>query len=1042
MSQLPGNSISMDQLRTGGMRPTPAGHPEEAFFRLNLRRSLQLHGRLAIAIALAALALAAIYVWRSLPIYTAESVLFIQPQSGDVVERGVPNGLFNNYVPAAYDSYIEQQIQNVSRQDVLVAAAQKLGPSGWKKAGESDLSAAERVRQAIEVGRVKTTFQVSITANAGNAAMAAQIANAVANSYIESLSTDKKRGDALRLAALRDERDRVQKELASDRTEQETLNAKMGQAAIGGNTPDHFDDQIGLVQAELVKARADHDAAAARFTSVGGESGPSSASLDAEADELIANDAGLVSMKTALNARRAVIISQMANLTPSHPQYKQDADELNKINQSLESMMTGLRSKAASRIQLKLRSDLERTAAIEGQLNAQLGQLTGTAGSATSKLQRAADLATDISRLQARFATVDEQWRNLMLDEDGAPGAAYVSTPAVPPLHSASSKVLRNGVIIFLGGIVLGLLAVVLTLKLDPKVYISADVEQVLGFPPMAQLPNFYEVPEGVAEEHLLRLSTAIEYARKQGNLKSCIFTGSGPGTGVTTVATRVREMLDAMGQATVLVDASGTLPPAPRANAAIEGEPGRALAVSHRPGRSSALVQQMAEETQTQEGTLVLTDTAPILVSAETEYLARFVDCAIVVVESGATTRAQLRDVAASLQRLDVSAVGFVLNRIGLQKADPAFRLSVKAIEDQLNAQSRSHARSTVRSQPAAAESRPRNRRITDKQPASKPIAQEPIENAPIRPPAQAPQVVPQVRQSPHTIHEELFVPTEPSLVPPQTSRTSPAPEPVLPQAKPDTDEPWWLADRAVQAVSNQTKPLLEPAIPVEPQVAASVEPVLANKFQSTILPLPAEPIEMKPVPAAPSPVIAEPAIDPIVPELTDLKPEPSPAVVPSPLAWERSAPVAPVIKLEAVPQPAREPEPELEPEAAPPDIASRFDGLRNLVTVLGLKQMHREGAKREPAPQFAPRIERAVEGVFYPRSSAPVPEPVSASVASGSPRLVIAQPEFLPPKPVQSASEAEGSVLKGTSNRRDGWTGDEELGILPSRRGQYKKG
>jgi len=43
--------------------------------------------------------------------------------------------------------------------------------------------------------------------------------------------------------------------------------------------------------------------------------------------------------------------------------------------------------------------------------------------------------------------------------------------------------------------------------------------------------------------------------------------------------------------------------------------------------------------------------DTAPLAVSAETEYMARFVDCAIVVVESGVTTRAQLRDAAANLE-------------------------------------------------------------------------------------------------------------------------------------------------------------------------------------------------------------------------------------------------------------------------------------------------------------------------------------------------------------------------------------------------------
>ena len=224
-------------------------------------------------------------------------------------------------------------------------------------------------------------------------------------------------------------------------------------------------------------------------------------------------------------------------------------------------------------------------------------------------------------------------------------------------------------------------MAAVIAHKMDPKIYIAEDIEHVLGFPPIAQLPDFDEVPEGVADEHLLRLATAIEYARKQGDLKSCIFTGTGAGTGVTTLVHRVRIMLEAMGRQTVLVDATGA--PEPAAGAHFSEQAEQALTTIQRPSRSSALVRQMAEETETREGSLVLTDTAPLVVSAETEYLARHVDFAIVVVESGISTRAQLREVGATLQRLDVAAVGFVLNRIGLKKADPAFRQSVRAIED-----------------------------------------------------------------------------------------------------------------------------------------------------------------------------------------------------------------------------------------------------------------------------------------------------------------------------------------------------------------------
>ena len=893
MSQLPGNPVSMEQLRAGDarlgassgtLRPIPAGNAEQALFRLDLRRSLQLHGRLALGIALAALALAAIYVWKGVPIYIAESVLYIQPAPPTVMQQ-TGGGQLWPFDSVSYESYIAQQIQNVLRQDVLAAAAQKLGNGVWKKAGESDESAGERLRGAIEVTRVKTTYQVLIAAHANDAVLTARIANAIADSYIESLSTDKKMGDALRLAALRDERERVQKELASDRAEQETLNAKLGQAAIGAAAPDHLDDDISLVRSELTKARADHDEAAAKFTSVGGEKGPSSASLDAEADELIASDAGLVSMKTALNARRAVLISQMANLTASHPQYKQDAEELAKINQELESMMNGLRAKAAARIQLKLRTDLERTAGVEGRLNAQLGQLTGAAGSATSKLQRASDLATDIARLQTRFATVDEQWRNLML-EDGAPGTAYIATPATVPLHSANSKVLRNGAVILFVGIVFGLLVAVIANKMDPRIYIAADVEQVLGFAPIAQLPDFDEVPEGVAEEQLLRLATAIEYARKQGDMKSCIFTGAVAGTGVTTVVARVRALLDAMGRTTVLVDASGTPPPAPRGDAG--AQPGQALATIQRPSRSSALVRQLAEETETPDGSLVLTDTAPLVVSAETEYLARHVDCAIVVVASGVTTRAQLGEAAAALQRLDVAAVGFVLNRIGLQKADPAFRLSVRAIEDHLNAQrSESDAARTVRTQPFPVEDPFAGQRLADSQIANERVPAKTAASAPLEPAgssqatppdpvAQAPVHPSPVPEPPLSIHEHLFVPAEPSPVPPRTSKAHQQPKPAEPLPVPTAADPWWLAHVLLQPDAPQVEPLPQPAMVAGPRIATPLEPATDPAPQVAKLAEPLPVHEPPSVAVVPQPLSAQPRPDPVPVPKVELTPPP----------------------------------------------------------------------------------------------------------------------------------------------------------------------
>lgn len=1035
---LPGDGVVASS--AAAARPTAAGHGAQALFRLDLLRSLQMHRRLALGIALAGVALAVAYWFLTGPVYVAQSVVYIQPAPPRVMTQG-PSWPYTQrwpYDSNTYESYITQQIQNVTRADVLTGALHKLEAGVWQQGGESEQSAVERLRHSIEVTRQGTSYQFSISARASDATVAAQAANAVAASFIDSASHEQKAGDTQRLAVLGEERERVQKALAADRAEQEALNKQLGVAAIGPAAPDVYDEDIGRIRGELVTARAAHDEAAAKLTTLVSGNASSSAALDAEADEIAATDPGLVSMKTSLNQRRAVLISQMANLTPNHPEYKQDAAELAQINGTLDSMMKDLRAKAAARIQQRLRTDLERTAQVELRLNAQLGQLTGAAGSATSKLQRSNDLAIDINRLQNRFTTVDEEWRNLMLEES-APGSAYLSAAAVPPAHSVTSGVLRNAALLVLAGLFLGMLAAVIAHKMDPRVYIASDVEQILGFAPMAQLPDFIEVSDGVAEEHLLRLAAAIEYARKQGNLKNCIFTGAGPGTGVTTLVTRVRELLEAMGRKTVLVDATGTPAHPPRPSLASNGQPNtQALATTQRGSRPTALLQQMAEGTQTQGESLVLTDTAPLNVSAETEYLARFVDCAIVVVESGVTTRAQLREAASTLQRLDVAAVGFVLNRVGMEKADPAFRLSVRAIETHLLSQGSSNARRAARSRPLAADAAPADVPNFKETPALRqfePIVAEPVAVAAVRlssPPvkeAPAPRSTPAIaevatvtaiRLSPPAVQEAAAPrstpaaadrqakPGEPARVQPRIARMPQAQEAIQPMTNQNSDLPWWLADLYPQ--------------PHQPRPAAQPDAASIGVPKSAVSPPAAVAPKSRPQPA--------PSWERLPSEYDKAKPvAPKPAAANSSMGWKRVN----------GPQEVRE----AEPEEAAPNLSTRLSGLRSLLAVLGKKE---QPQLQEPAKKEAEAIrqpEPAADRPALARTIAPAPvaaAPAASSAAMASPGLVTAVPEFLPPKRAVEAAEKKKAQAHSPRNHRDRLDSHDEVQILPSWRGQYR--
>jgi len=1016
------------------VRNPAAGGAEQAFFRLDVIRSLQLHRTLAIGVALLFVALAVAYVFRVWPVYIAQSLVYVQPAPHKVLQQGGGEQL--PYDGSSYETYFEQQMLSVTRTDVLASALHKLDPFVWQHSGENDQVAAGRLAGAIEVTRVGGGYEFSVAARASDPVRAADLSNAVTASYVENAAREQKSGDAQRLAALENERNRIQQQLTADRTEQEALNKLLGVASIATAAPDHYDDDIGKVRTELVKARTDHDLAQAQLSAIdgGGQSANiSSAALDAEADELSSSDAGLVAMKTSLNQRRAALVSQMANLTPNHPQYKQDEAELAQINKSLDSMARELRSKAAARIQQRLRTDAVRTAAVESQLYAQLGQLTGAAGSATGKLQRSSDLATDIARLQARFGVVDEQWHNLKI-EDSAPGAAYVITAAMPP-SAPNFKVLRKPAVLAMAGLLFGLIAAVLANKIDPRVYIASDVQHVLGYAPMAQLPDFDEVSGSVGEEYLLRLAAAIEFARQQGNLKSLIFTGAGPGAGTTTVSTRVKEMLETMGRETVLVDASRTPAPASRDFADLGNSNGNQALVAQRGNRPAALQQQVAEEAERQDESLVLTDAAPLLVSAETEYLARFVDCAIVVIQSGVTTRNQLREVATSLQRLDVAAVGFVLNRVGLAKADPSFRASVRAMETHIHTQTRSVARHAGWTHAAV----------------------EPAEVAPPALPTQHENLIAAGEQVPTAIPK----PTPDSVYRP--SRQTAA-EPAYRPANPTVPAPASIPPTATHPVKQALQPA--PAFRAEEPIEGAPDPQAVLNWAldpRQALPLKGTPLQSAPLPRLhpkpPAPA-ATPVARPTPPaaSLDTETPQPEPARAELPPAEIPTNHVAgtPVQSWERLSDTREEPrEVQQRPSAEPPEPpkpvvddpaaqqASRLSGLRDLLSALHQKNLQKGIEFSDEARVAEVKPSREAERYVYPRSfSTPLEQsPASRpSPPSAFERQVVAQPEFLPPRPPEDAP-AKSEPKENAAARRDRRDNFDEVAILPSWRGQYKK-
>ena len=802
-----GSSVPLSGLPASGRNPSSLWQ--------SCLDSVQRHRLLALGIVLIGLALSVAYgVWLW-PVYTAQSQIYLQPTPRKVIAQP----LLWPSLASTYDSFLAQQLQNATHPDVRLAALHKLKAGSWKKTDESEAEAAERLGRAVTVARVGNSDQIAVTANAGDATQAANLANAMAASLIESESSQEKAGDEQRLTLLRAERSRVLTELRAERVLLATEQRSAGQPGLA----------------------------------------PSGA----------------------------------------------------KANQ-----------------------------------------------------QNLTDRPTEILRLQGRLAQVEEQLDNLTL-EDAAPGAAYLSIAAVPPSHPKIVAVLLPALLIALSGMVLALLAALLASALDNRVYSAADLERALGFAPLAQLPDFDEVNEGVAEEHLLRLSTAIEDACQQGTLKSCIFTGVTAGAGVTTVSTRVRTMLQSLGRSAILIDAVGM--PLLASSSHSSRETFYQLARSQG-GRSQEHSQAGEPE---EEESLVLIDATPLRISGETQHLARSVDAVLVVVESGVATGAQLRAVVQTLQRLDVKVAGFVLNRIGLQNADRPFRQSIRESGRFLKTRERSTARRTERSF---------------------------------------------VRESLLSIRNDL--------------REGIGPQPHVPERAENSTQAAATPGPAQTTVAPRLPSVDEPrravAMPQEEQAAvemAQASPASESGSESRI----DSKSESRPAPERNTAPVAAP----------------KPSTEPQPLPEQAQSGKQVRSTLFERSTTGQSQDPALA-EAVLEEFGgastTRLGGLGNLSFAGRLKKLQ----QRADAQSVAPLWDRTEEPRDFPSheiGERPLPPPAQRVSVHVSPTLVTAPPEFLPPRPMVETTDQNRDRAGITSSRRDRRNAIDEVEVLPSWRGQYRR-
>jgi hypothetical protein len=310
--------------------------------------------------------------------------------------------------------------------------------------------------------------------------------------------------------------------------------------------------------------------------------------------------------------------------------------------------------------------------------------------------------------------------RELEVDSS-APGSVHILSAAMVPLAPKKNKTAILAVILLCMSIVASIGTAIGIDYLDPHIYGAEDVKHVMGFAPLGILLDHDHFSAEVSQQYLLRLAAAVHHAVRASGARTFLFTATEPESGTTTLVEKVARQLRTLNMRTLTIAAtnvdgrityvstSPTADPPSRAGASAGASNGAAatgektdrierqqpgpVALSVHLGEpsstmfSGSFVAQILSEQQ-ESYDAVLIDGGPLLISADSEYLARIADGTVVVTQSGRTTRNQLKRSAALLEKLHVPGVAVVLNRVQPDRADAALRQDIEDYQQQLKKQ------------------------------------------------------------------------------------------------------------------------------------------------------------------------------------------------------------------------------------------------------------------------------------------------------------------------------------------------------------------
>lgn len=640
---------------------------------------------------------------RLTPIYESTATVDVDRQTpSGVVGQDSARTVLNDS-----DQYLATQIKLVQSDSVLRPVDQRFklrelehqpeATSTLARAGDAPVSFAR-----LKVTRPPNTYLLLISYRSEDPQLAADAANAIAQSYLEHTYNIRIRSSAS-LATF------MEKQI-------EELRAKMersSQALIGFERELNVinpEEKTNILAARLLQlnteytnAQADRLKKEAAYDSVKGGS-IESALAAAQGD-------GLRRLMEHLNDAREQFVAVKTHFGANHPEYKKAEAKVVEV----ESAVAATTKDVAQRVAIEYSESERREASVK---------------------QAVADAKADFDHVNARSFEYQALKREADADKhlyeelvrkikEAAINAGFqnsairIADPARPALKAVFPDIRLNALLALLFSALIAIGTAVLSDILDKTIRDPEQVSrtlrtEVIGSLPLMKnrhssaSPNFRagfkngRAIEGEQDltgfhESIRTLRNSILLGSFDRRYRSLLVTSAAPGEGKTTTAANLATAHAEQGKRTLLIDGDLRRPSVHRnfnlpsvvglsnvllgeipwrdAIVKVEGlEALHILAAGPPSRRASDLIGRgLAEllEDASSEYDLVLLDAPPLLGFAEPLQMATAVDGVIVVARAGQTSRKAVASVLATLNRLRAKVVGLVLNEVHKELSD-----------------------------------------------------------------------------------------------------------------------------------------------------------------------------------------------------------------------------------------------------------------------------------------------------------------------------------------------------------------------------------